>query len=139
MIFAAVAAGAATLPFALWHPNAFLNNVIWLQTREPFRPDSLSYLSWAAREGWGQGSFWWAVGAACVAIVIGLVATPNTAAGFAASVSLYSLAMFAFGSKAFCNYYFFVIGALCCTVAACVTRDAPPSAAPLDREPLAPG
>ena len=26
--------------------------------------------------------------------------------------------MFAFGSKAFCNYYYFVIGALCCTLAA---------------------
>jgi hypothetical protein len=119
LAFAGLAAAAATLPFALWHPNSFMNNVIWLQTREPFRTDSLSYLSWAARDGWGQGSFWWAVGAACIAMVAGLVATPNTAAGFGASIALYSLAMFAFGSKAFCNYYYFVIGALCCTAALC--------------------
>jgi hypothetical protein len=121
LVFASLAPAAATLPFALWHPNSFLNNVIWLQTKEPFRTDSLSYLSWAARAGWGQGSFWWAVGAACVALVIGLVWTPNTEKGFGASVTLYSLAMFAFGSKAFCNYYYFVIGALCCTAALCAS------------------
>jgi hypothetical protein len=119
---AGIAAAAATLPFALWHPNSFMNNVIWLQTREPFRTDSLSYLSWAARDGWGQGSFWWAVGAACIAMLISLLYTPNTAAGFAATVALYSLAMFTFGSKAFCNYYYFVIGALCCTAALCAAR-----------------
>jgi hypothetical protein len=119
LAFSALAPAAATLPFALWHPNSFMNNVIWLQTKEPFRTDSLSYLSWAARQGLGHGSFWWAVGAACIAIVIGLIFTPNTSRGFAATVSLYSLAMFAFGSKAFCNYYYFVIGALCCTVALC--------------------
>jgi hypothetical protein len=122
LALSALAPAAATLPFALWHPNSFMNNVIWLQTREPFRTDSLSYLSWAARQGLGQGSFWWAVGAACIAIVIGLRFTPNTATGFAATVSLYSLAMFSFGSKAFCNYYYFVVGALCCTAALCAAE-----------------
>jgi hypothetical protein len=130
LAIAGLAAAAATLPFMLWHPNSFMNNVIWLQTREPFRLDSLSYLSWAAREGLGRGSFWWAVGAACVALTIALIATPNTEAGFAASVTLYSLAMFAFGSKAFCNYYYFVVGALCCAAALCV--------APLDSTGLSP-
>ena len=33
-------------------------------------------------------------------------------------MTLTTFAMFAFGSKAFCNYYFFVIGALCCAIAA---------------------
>ena len=61
---------------------------VWLQTKEPFRTDSLSYLSWAAREGWGQGSFWWAVSAACIALVIALIVTPNTEGGFGASVAL---------------------------------------------------
>ena len=49
---------------------AFLESVVFLQTREPFRSDSLSYLSWAAREGWGTGSFVWAVAAACIALII---------------------------------------------------------------------
>jgi hypothetical protein len=122
VLFAAFAASAATLPLALWHPNAFMNNVVWLQTREPFRIDSLSYLSWAARAGWGTGSIYWAVGAGLGALAIALVATPNTPAGFASTVALSSLVTFAFGSKAFCNYYFFVIGALCAGAAAAMPR-----------------
>lgn len=113
-----MAACAVTLPLALWHPNAFMRNVVWLQTQEPFRMDSLSYLSWAAHNGMGQGSFLWAVGSASAAAFIGLAATRNTPAGFAASVALTTFLMFAFGSKAFCNYYFFVIGALCSALAA---------------------
>jgi hypothetical protein len=112
------AAAAVTLPFALWHPNAFMRNVIWLQTREPFRIDSLSYLAWAATHGMGEGSFVWALGAGAIAAIVTAVATRNTPEGFAASVTLTTFAFFAFGSKAFCNYYFFVIGALCCAIAA---------------------
>ena len=59
-----------------------------------------------------------AVGAATVAAVLSLLITRNTPVGFAASFSLTTFAMFAFGSKAFCNYYFFVVAALCATVAA---------------------
>lgn len=114
----AFAAAAVTLPFALWHPNAFMRNVVWLQTREPFRIDSLSYLAWAALHGMGQGSFVWALGAGAIAAIIAAVSTRNTPEGFAATVSFTTFAFFAFGSKAFCNYYFFVIGALCCAIAA---------------------
>jgi len=112
------AAAAVTLPFALWHPNAFMRNVIWLQTREPFRTDSLSYLAWAAANGFGRGSFLWAVGAGSIAAIITNFTTRNTPEGFAASIAWTTFAFFAFGSKAFCNYYFFVIGALCCAIAA---------------------
>jgi hypothetical protein len=112
------AAAAVTLPFALWHPNAFMRNVIWLQTREPFRVDSLSYLAWAAQHGMGRGSFVWAIGAGSVAAILTAATTRNTPEGFAASIAFTTFAFFAFGSKAFCNYYFFVIGALCCAIAA---------------------
>src|SRR5262249_7550183 len=61
---------AVTLPLALWHPHAFMRNVVWLQTLEPFRMDSLSYLSWAAQRGIGHGSFLWAVVAASAAGII---------------------------------------------------------------------
>ena len=106
------------LPFALWHINSFMRAVVWLQTREPFRTDSLSFLIWADRSGWGRGSFFWAVGAAVVAAVASLFTTRNTPSGFAASAAMTMFAMFAFGSKAFCNYYYFVIGAMCCAIAA---------------------
>jgi hypothetical protein len=114
----AFSAAAAILPFAMWHPNAFMRNVVWLQTQEPFRPDSLSYVAWAFHNNWGHGTFVWAVGAALVAAVLSLLLTRNTPVGFAASFSLTTFAMFAFGSKAFCNYYFFVVAALCATIAA---------------------
>jgi hypothetical protein len=107
-----------TLPFALWRLPSFIDSVVLLQAREPFRSDSLSYLSWAAREGWGTGSIGWAIAAACIALIVSARRTPNTAAGFAGSLALSSFAMFAFGSKAFCNYYFFVAGTLCCSIAA---------------------
>ena len=113
----AIAAAAVTLPFILWHPRAFVDSVLLVQTREPFRIDSLSYLSWAARHDLGGGSLFWAIAAGSVALVAGALLTPNTAAGFALSLALSSFAAFAFGSKAFCNYYFFVVGALCCAIA----------------------
>ncbi len=115
---ATLAGAAVTLPLALWHPNRFLEAVIYLQTREPFRPDSLSLLSWASFQGWGSGSFLWAVGAASLVMIVVLWRAPNTAAGFAASLAISLFAMFIFGSKAFCNYYFLVIATLCCAVAA---------------------
>ena len=58
---------------------------------------------------------------------------PRTAAGFAGSVGLVMLVFFAFSKQAFANYYFFVIGALCCAAAVSVgprpRRDAAATAA----------
>ena len=113
---ALLAACAVTLPFVVWRFRPFVDAVVLLQFREPVRIDSLSYLSWAARAGWDAGSIYWPITAAASALVVGLVKTPNTAAGFVASLALTMFTMFAFGSKAFCNYYFFVIGALCCAL-----------------------
>ena len=121
---AAAAGVVVILPFAAWNFEAFVDTVVMLQTREPFRADSLSYLSWAARHGWPAGSFLWAVAAALIALAIALWGTPNTVAGFSGGLALSALAMFAFGSKAFCNYYFFVIGAICCTIAAAASERA---------------
>jgi hypothetical protein len=115
---AGIAAALVTLPFVLWHPRAFVDSVLLAQAREPFRVDSLSYLSWAARHDLGRGTIVWAVAAGLVALLAGTLLAPNTPAGFAASLALSSFATFAFGSKAFCNYYFFVVGALCCAIAA---------------------
>jgi hypothetical protein len=106
------------VPFALWHINSFMRSVVWLQTLEPFRTDALSFLIWADRNGWGRGTFIWAVGAAAVAAGLSLVATKNTPSGLATSSAFIMFAMFVFGSKAFCNYYYFVIGALCIAIAA---------------------
>jgi len=60
----------------------------------------------------------WAVVAALVGVATTMMVVPNTAAGFAAGVGFFCLLMFAFGSKAFANYYFLVIAALCASVGA---------------------
>ena len=109
---------ACILPYALWHYNSFMRSVVWLQTLEPFRTDSLSFLIWADRNDMGRGSFVWAIVAAIVAAVVSLFTTRNTPSGFATSAAITMFAMFVLGSKAFCNYYYFVIGAMCCAVAA---------------------
>jgi hypothetical protein len=130
LIAAVAATGIVTLPFVFWEPRSFVESVLLLQTREPFRVDSLSYLSWAARHEWGTGSFVWAIGAAGVALALAMSLSPSSPLGFAASVAFSTFAMFAFGSKAFCNYYFFVAGALCFAAAQpgdAVKAPAPPS------------
>jgi len=118
VVRAVVVGALVTLPFVIWSPRAFIESVLLLQLREPVRLDSLSYLSWIVRQGFGAGSFVWAAAAASVALVLTILVTPNTPAGFAASLAFSSFLAFAFGSKAFCNYYFFVAGAMCCAVAA---------------------
>jgi hypothetical protein len=115
---AVLVATVVTLPFVLWKPRAFIDTVILLQLREPFRIDSLSYASWAARAGFGRLSFLWALAAATLALIIVFRRIPNNAAGFAAGLAVTTFCSFAVGSKAFCNYYFFVVGALCTAMAA---------------------
>ena len=121
----AIGAGAiVTLPFFLWAPRAFVQVVLLQQARDPFRMDALSYLAWLARHGWGAPSFVWTAAAMIVALVVAMARAGgrsrdgDSPAVFAAALAFASLATFAFGRKAFCNYYFFVIGTLCCAVAA---------------------
>ncbi|HUR35894.1 MAG TPA: hypothetical protein VM032_18955 [Vicinamibacterales bacterium] len=112
-------AAAITLPFVLWEPGAFVNSVVTLQFRQPFRPDALSFLSWWASLGHPPPSSAIAFLVAPAAAALALWRLPRTAAGFAAAVALTFLAFFAFNKQAFCNYYLFVIGALCIMMAAC--------------------
>jgi hypothetical protein len=47
LLWIVVTGAVCILPFALWHPNSFMRSVVLLQTLEPFRTDSLSFLVWA--------------------------------------------------------------------------------------------
>jgi hypothetical protein len=118
MAIAIAAAAALPLAFFLWQPRPFLKDVVLLQLREPFRSDALSYLVWLARNGWGTPSLMWTVAAMGTALAIILWRSDRSTAGVPASLAFVLLATFAFGRKAFCNYYFMVIGALCCAIAA---------------------
>jgi hypothetical protein len=126
LVKAAGAGAAVTVPFLLWGPGDFWRDVVALQFLQPFRYDSLSYLAWSAQYGppWPT---WLGFAAALAGIVLGLWRQPRTPAGFAATCALAYLGFFAFNKQAFCNYYYFTLGALLVAVAA-VTPTSPSSA-----------
>ncbi len=114
---AVVIAAVLTLPWLLWNPHAFFESVIAFQSKQPLRPDALSYLAWATEKGWKARtsmSFVMLVPAALIAIL----RSPRTPSGFAGAAALLFLSFFAFAKQAFCNYYMMIVGALCCAAAA---------------------
>lgn len=115
---AALVAAVVTVPFVVAGPAAFVHDVLELQIVQPFRPDSLSYLAeWAyltGRTPW----LWLAFVVTPVVVVLCVRCAPRNVAGFAGAVALSALVFFAFNKQAFVNYYFFVVGALCCALAA---------------------
>jgi hypothetical protein len=115
---AALVAAIVTLPFVLWDPAAFWKSVVTLQLYQPFRGDALSFLAWWAWRGNGQSPALVAFIAMAAAVAMALWRSPKTPAGFAAMVAVMFFAFFAFNKQAFCNYYFFVIGALAVSLAA---------------------
>jgi len=118
---AMLVAAVVTVPFALWNIRGFVQSVITYQFRERFRLESLSVISWIAHAGHDvtpARSLAASVVALLGGVGLGLWRASRTAAGFAAAVALSLLLVFACGKKAFCNYYFFTLGAMCAAVAA---------------------
>jgi hypothetical protein len=119
LVKAAIVAAIVTLPLILWNPAAFWKSAITLQIHQPYRPDSLSFLAWYAKDELKTPALQAvAFVVLAAAIVLTLWRCPHTPAGFAAAVALSYLLFFAFNKQAFANYYFFVIGALCCAISA---------------------
>ena len=114
---AGLVAAVVTLPLMLWNIPAFIRDVVTLQLVQPFRRDALSYLVWLVRVGVSRPPIWVPVAAIIPAIVLALWRSPRTPAGFATATALVFFAFFAFNKQAFCNYYFFVVGALGCAIA----------------------
>jgi len=118
LLKAVIAAAVVTLPFVLWNPRAFWESAVVLHTRFPYRSDALTLLSW-----WGRsdptwvGPAWPGFAALAIGIGLSLWRAPRGAFGFAAAVAMCFLLFFAFGKHAFANYYYFVIGAMCCAIA----------------------
>jgi hypothetical protein len=102
-----------TLPWVVWNAHAFFDSVIAFQAKQPFRPDALSYLAWAAEKGKKlppSMSFLMLV----PAMALVLMRAPRTPSGFAGAAALVYLSFFAFAKQAFCNYYIMIVGVLCC-------------------------
>jgi hypothetical protein len=113
---AVVVALAVTLPLALWNLPAFFHSAIELQFRQPFRPDSLSYVAWMGQAFWPKDAIV-AIPFTLLFASMGLVLWRRKNTGFAAAVAFCFLLFFAFSKQAFANYYFFIIGAMACAIA----------------------
>ena len=114
-----IAAALVTLPFVLWSPLAFYRSAIIMQFQQPHRADALSFAAtWAFDHAGEQLPHYLPFVAAAVSSVIALWRAPRTVSGFAGSAALVYLLFFAFAKQAFCNYYYYVIGLLCCAIAA---------------------
>lgn len=114
----ATVAAAITLPFFLWNPGAFWSSVVTLQIYQPFRLDALSVPAWLVSLGRPPLSAALSFVAAALVMGLALWRQPRTPAGFALALATTFLAFFLFNKQAFCNYYFFVLGTLCVTLAA---------------------
>jgi hypothetical protein len=95
--------------------------VVLLQWYQPFRKDALSYLALYAQFG-PVPPQWIVLVPFIPTVFFTLWRSPRTPAGFAGAVALILFVFFAFSKQAFCNYYFLVLGALCCALAAMQTR-----------------
>jgi len=126
---AAATAFAVTLPLAIWDVGAFMRSVVTLQFHQPFRMDALSYLVLLAHGPSGPPSSLWTALAGAIGLAIGIWRSPRTPAGFAATLALGSVSVFAFSKQGFCNYYYFTIGMLCLAVAAMYARGLMPNSA----------
>lgn len=129
------AGAAATVPAFLADPPGFFTSVVLVQVREVLRMDALSLAVPYAQ----------ATGAALPGVVYGAVVAAATAlaawraprgvGGFTAAVAVTLLTTFAFGKKAFCNYYIFVIA----TLAMAVATSGLPAAAAVRGKTIRPG
>ncbi len=116
---ASLVVAAVTLPFIAWNPHEFIRDVVQFQFVQPFRDDSLSYMVWIRNHNGGHWpSVWTPFLMLIPAIVIAIYRCERSPSGFAAAVTIICYTFFAFNKQAFCNYYYFVIGAALWSVAA---------------------
>jgi hypothetical protein len=116
---AMIAAIGVIVPFALWHPARFFDSISF-QLRQPLRKDSLSFLTALVPVTGTERAH--VIGLLVIGIIVVLALllagrTAKTASGFALSIALIVLALFAFSQQAFLNYYVFAFAALCAVVA----------------------
>ncbi len=122
---AAATAAVVTLPMVLWNPQAFWHSAIDVQIANPFRIDSLNFAVWWMKLGHAQPAGWISFVLGAMAAIIVAWRGPKTVAGFAGGVAVIYLTFFALSKQTFCNYYFLVVGALCCAVAASGKKSEP--------------
>ncbi|MDB5301858.1 MAG: hypothetical protein JWO87_3521 [Phycisphaerales bacterium] len=122
LLTAGAVAAAVTLPMALPNWHAFWRSLVTVQQQAPFRWDALSYLVWLGLNFDSKYTAWvWLAFVMVIpAMLLCVWKARRSPAGFATAMAAVYLPFIAFNKQAFCNYYFFVIGCLCCAIAAAV-------------------
>jgi hypothetical protein len=117
LVIACGVAALISLPLILWDFRAFWQSAITLQMRQPYRPDSLGYLAWwgYGRQGW-TGPFWLCFVALFLCAILTVWRNPRGVGGFVTAFALTYYSFFVFNKQAFANYYYLVLGALCCAI-----------------------
>ncbi|MDB5354388.1 MAG: hypothetical protein JWN24_841 [Phycisphaerales bacterium] len=128
MLSAGAVAAAVTLPMALADWHAFWRSTVTVQAQAPFRWDALSYLVWLGLNFDSKYTGWVCLAFVAVApaMLLCVWKAARNPAGFATAMAMVYLPFIAFNKQAFCNYYFFVIGCLCCAIAATMSQESPP-------------
>jgi hypothetical protein len=127
LVIAGAVGCALTLPLVLLDHRAFIRSAMELASLTPFRTDALSYLALLAVNTGVRAPEWIGFAAAGLVTLLGLWRVPAGGGGYAAVVGAAYLFFFAFNKFAFCNYYFFVFGALCAALAAITAQEPPAS------------
>jgi hypothetical protein len=115
---AVIVAAVVTLPLALLDLRGFWHSLVTVQSVAPFREDALSLLVWFSHQSGMKLGVTPAFVAALLAVAIALWRCDRGPAGFAAAVGVVYLVFVALNKQAFANYYYFVVAALWCAVAA---------------------
>ncbi len=128
LVIPAVAVAAViTLPFFLWNPAAFWKSVVLAQFAQPFRMEALSLPAWWVVEKHHPqfNVLPWMVGGTLVALVAVLARGRSGPTAFVTGSALVYAVFIALSKQSFCNYWWFVLGALCCGIAASATPARP--------------
>jgi len=122
-----LAAGAATLPWVLLDPHAFVSDSVLFHVRQVPDPRSLSLYSLALEHGWTP-PFPLVAGVTALAIGLVLWRVPRTATGFVVGAAFVLFAFDLVNKQSFYNEYSLVVGLLVLGAAVAVRERAPDTA-----------
>jgi hypothetical protein len=108
-----------SLPFFLWAPGGFVEDLILFQLRQPFRIDALSVPAYVAKvSGWkAPGAVALAAAAAGLALTWPRVRKAASLETMSLAAAILYMMFFLFAKQSFCNYYYFVGVLILCSAA----------------------
>jgi hypothetical protein len=109
-----------TAPLALMDLRTFWWDTVGFHSLSAWRADSLSLPVWMGKDYAGAPWGWLSVAIVIGATALWLWRLPRAPWAFSAAVGLTLLCLFAVSVKAHLNYYYLVIGCLCCAISAAV-------------------